>query len=535
MDGGWNFIARQRLSASVSSLPPSCLNDVVHIIFGSTREIVIGDEFTVDFAKIGEGVCALLQEYVDSRRANAGSVQWSLLVPSLSKPSTTPSPPEPLASEVSPTAALANRVSGKQPRGTGFAASHAAVPRLPFLKKARARSVAPATAAAHICGVLPGRIAIDGSGCSVVAAVGRFHLILDDAALSLWWMDANTRACTWAPAPEPTIPLRGEDRVTADQCNALLAWLRRLDVSEAFAQPVRGVPAYDDIVREPVDLGTMAQKLRTGGYATTGAAGFAADARLIHTNAAAFCATSSLGADAIIYRMAQVLRAAFEHKWGQILAKAAKCGEANTMHARQTFMAQPSLSGRAETGWTFMAPRLTHAPGPLPAEPGRLVYHRVEVFWPRDKMWYAALVTDYRERDRRHCVEYDDGHVEWLELANPHIKYRVLGSSSATVDAPGLASALISVQKLGILVWAKSGAHPWWPAELCLPTATRFLDALPPPRGPGGPRAQHKKMVIYFGDTQYDILDTVSVVPFMSRPKPSGKGASGILKAYTAA
>jgi len=59
MEGGWDFKARQKLSAAVSSLPPPCLNDVVHIIFGSTREIAIGDEFTVDFVKIGEGVCAL--------------------------------------------------------------------------------------------------------------------------------------------------------------------------------------------------------------------------------------------------------------------------------------------------------------------------------------------------------------------------------------------------------------------------------------------------------------------------------------------
>jgi len=48
----WSFSARQKLSNDVSSLPPPCLNDVVQIIFGKTRENVIGDEFTVDFAKI---------------------------------------------------------------------------------------------------------------------------------------------------------------------------------------------------------------------------------------------------------------------------------------------------------------------------------------------------------------------------------------------------------------------------------------------------------------------------------------------------
>ena len=122
--------------------------------------------------------------------------------------------------------------------------------------------------------------------------------------------------------------------------------------------------------------------------------------------------------------------------------------------------------------------------------------------------------------------------VEWLELSSPRNRYRVLGSSALGPDR-AVDDAMLSVQKLGIVVWAKSGAHPWWPAELCLPAATKFLDALPPPR-PGG-RVNRQQMVIYFGDAQFDILDAAAVVPFASRPKPVGKGAKDVLEAYALA
>ena len=39
-------------------------------------------------------------------------------------------------------------------------------------------------------------------------------------------------------------------------------------------------------------------------------------------------------------------------------------------------------------------------------------------------------------------------------------------------------------------------------------------------------------MVIYFGDTQYDILPPSCVVPFASKQKPQGKGTADVVKAY---
>ena len=91
-------------------------------------------------------------------------------------------------------------------------------------------------------------------------------------------------------------------------------------------------------------------------------------------------------------------------------------------------------------------------------------------------------------------------------------------------NKPQQDDSLLSVQKLGVLVWAKSGAHPWWPGELCLPAATKFMEALPPPRP--GARMPRQRMVIYFGENQFDILPENAVVPLESRPEPRGKGTA---------
>ena len=55
----WTFEARQQLSLVVSGLPPPCLQDVVTIIFGQ-QTIQNGDEFTVDFAKLGVTILSLI-------------------------------------------------------------------------------------------------------------------------------------------------------------------------------------------------------------------------------------------------------------------------------------------------------------------------------------------------------------------------------------------------------------------------------------------------------------------------------------------
>ena len=41
-----------------------------------------------------------------------------------------------------------------------------------------------------------------------------------------------------------------------------------------------------------------------------------------------------------------------------------------------------------------------------------------------------------------------------------------------------------------------------------------------------------QRMVIYFGENQFDILPENAVVPLESRPEPRGKGTADLVKAY---
>ena len=71
----------------------------------------------------------------------------------------------------------------------------------------------------------------------------------------------------------------------------------------------------------------------------------------------------------------------------------------------------------------------------------------------------------------------------------------------------------LSLRRLGLVLWAKSGNHPWWPAEVAIPTSSCLNDAFP-----DSPLPHH--FVIYFGEHQYDLLEASFLQPFASRPAP---------------
>ena len=483
----WTFEARQQLSLVVSGLPPPCLQDVVTIIFGP-QTIQNGDEFTVDFAKLGVTICDRLQDYVEQQGTRVMQSQAGEPINDVPQIQRSPVSDEP------------------EPK--------------------RQKAAASGTVGAAVRGRLPGRVVLDAKidaargAHSVVAAKGRLHLLLDDASLGLRWLDADAAEGHFK---EHRAGVEAAARVPRGACLEVLGWLRQLDVSEPFARPVEGVPRYAELVSDPVDLGLIQRRLEGDGYRETGAAGFAADVRRVHANAALYCEPSPNADDVVVYRMAQVLRAAFEHKWRQVL-------EANIgrdTEAKATFAVKDE-EVRKEAGDDDVV-ELQHVK-PHAGDPAALVDKRVEVHWPRDKVWYAGVVTEYRAKDGRHRVDYDDGHSEWLDLNRPQTVYRIVGSSTFSDNKPQQDDSLLSVQKLGVLVWAKSGAHPWWPGELCLPAATKFMEALPPPRP--GARMPRQRMVIYFGENQFDILPENAVVPLESRPEPRGKGTADLVKAY---
>lgn len=553
----WSFDARQQLCGKVSRLPPACLSDVVHIIFGHTTEIVTGDEFTVDFAKLEDKVCLQLENYLSCQ----GIGPASQVTAQDSEPPNNDDEGDDEEDERAVSALFREELHDPSQHAHGERNSKRRAPAASTKEKKRRtthkgnadlsspkrakpeRKLMEANRAIvkEVRGALAWcRVKEKDTGCaySVVACRGKLYLLLSDTHLSLEWS-----------SPKELEVMECEDtscdlRATAEDCSSVLAWLRQLDVVEPFAQPMdsRTAPACATIVDKPMDLMLIESKLRDGAYATTGGAGFAADIRLVHSNAVAY-SEHGQSADPAIYRAAQVFISAFQGRWQRSLRAKSTPADLGTFQKRQAGAMPESAAA---------SPVMPGQP-PLSTEyaehPESLIGQRVDVYWQRDDRWYSALVTEFRRKDSRFRVDYDDGQTEWLDLSKE--RFRVVGPGSSQPDVPGGSSscggakkqrrgnisqpkaagndAFISVQKLGILVWAKSGAHPWWPAELCLPAADCFVESLPPPSKPDKRRKKH--FVFYFGETQYDILDVANVLPFDARPKPSKKDKT-LLKAY---
>ena len=72
------------------------------------------------------------------------------------------------------------------------------------------------------------------------------------------------------------------------RCGALLAALQKHECALIFSEPVDhvklGIPDYPEIVKTPMDLGTVKRKLENGEYDEIGPSGFVADAQLAFEN-----------------------------------------------------------------------------------------------------------------------------------------------------------------------------------------------------------------------------------------------------------
>jgi len=121
-------------------------------------------------------------------------------------------------------------------------------------------------------------------------------------------------------------------------CLSVLRAMQRNPDANPFLMPVDWkalkLPTYPKIVKNPMDLGTVEQKLQANRYAAV--ADFAADVRLIWTNAQAF---NLEGSD--IYELAASLSDDFESKMAQVptgplregASKGASSGSAESMSA----------------------------------------------------------------------------------------------------------------------------------------------------------------------------------------------------------
>ncbi|KAH8048941.1 hypothetical protein JL722_12176 [Aureococcus anophagefferens] len=360
--------------------------------------------------------------------------------------------------------------------------------------EALARMALLQAAAKATFGALPARLEVRGGGgyeaASVIAQAKRGashrHLALFDGDLSLQWLDASgPRKAKWR-AVDAARAAPSAAGVGPATCDAVLSWLVSLDVAEPL---LHMDPHLRTLLPRHVakcrDLpgGSTLQRCRDrlARRAYVDAGHFAADVRAVHATVLALCAKTpppSWRADGgtarrsgpdleTILHCAQVFASAFETKWAA------------------------AALGRA-----------------------------VEVYWDGEDEWFRGVLAKYRDRDDKHWCDYDDGTSEWIRLADHAVR---LATGDAAVGAPpagdgdggdDAAAGGVSCQKLGMLVWAKSGAYPWWPGEVCLQTVDEIMDAFPPGAGGDGAHAR-KCTVLYFGETQFDMVEPESRVrPF---------------------
>ena len=123
-----------------------------------------------------------------------------------------------------------------------------------------------------------------------------------------------------APVEEPPAAPSTETEQTPEQraaclgaCDGVLKYLLRHKHAAWFADPVdpvgMGIPHYAEIIKQPMDFGTIKGKYKGGRYASAEA--FAADVRLVFRNATTF----NTGADEPVHVAAVQLGAKFEERF----------------------------------------------------------------------------------------------------------------------------------------------------------------------------------------------------------------------------
>ena len=222
-----------------------------------------------------------------------------------------------------------------------------------------------------------------------------------------------------------------------------------------------------------------------------------------------------------VLHAAQVFVSAFESKWRELVR-----------HKLDATPRKPNLVKAKRAAAAAWRAERASARNASSAKTGgdALVGKTVEVYWDGDEDWYTGKLTKFRERDGKHCCEYEDDTSEWLLLADHTVRFLdARGDPDAARDGDGDAPLphtsskdvdAFSCQKLGKLVWAKSGAHPWWPAEICLLAVEELRAAIPFRHSD---KATRKCMVLYFGETQFDMLKPGTNVMSFDPNQPTEK------------
>lgn len=150
-----------------------------------------------------------------------------------------------------------------------------------------------------------------------------------------------------APAPPPEGPEAKRQRILAEQaqrrekvwaeCSKLLERCRRNQKAEVFKRPVDYVrlriPDYPIVVKQPMDLQTCGEKLKSRAYRDPGE--FAADVRLIWSNAVAYN-----GPHHPVGQSANAMSDYFEKAWAPLQLE-----KAWAIHMQQEELAAAALRG----------------------------------------------------------------------------------------------------------------------------------------------------------------------------------------------
>jgi hypothetical protein len=146
----------------------------------------------------------------------------------------------------------------------------------------------------------------------------------------------------------------GASKFLFGHCSAALEALKHRDNKQWFqvaVDPVKhGCPTYFDVIKQPMDLGTVTEKLNTGKYLQLDE--FAADVRLVWDNAMKFNPPEHL-----VHKEAAELLSVFEKRLARIIGMVTEQKTAEKRAREETVVAAPPASkSKAASGAEALSP-----------------------------------------------------------------------------------------------------------------------------------------------------------------------------------
>jgi len=556
---------------AVHSLPEEKLWKVIEVIFGDTDDInAPGKEFEVNFATLDDASCLNLARYIDFPLMSPAVAPAP---PPIAPPAPSPHPipsqhqdvaKQPRSQQQAPAEATSEAgttgsrktqpakaksiVPKKPPAAATVGASPSAV--ASGLTNKRGAGAKPGAAKRHRSelgskatstgtGRLSPRISIrkkQGSpfrSASLLEKKGTYALLLYDKDLSLEWVDLEAKGVTCislesiVPEPEGK-EARMERLVLPNECQELLDLILKLDPAVPFREPV---DPKSDAATEAMDLSTVGERLAAGQY--SGPRQFVADIMLVFQSALAFNPPTHS-----IYKTAQVLVSVFQSHWASLLERVEHTLKERSLeatvsswcdqHQKHEGPAKGAVAsfgnkqkkGRKRDNKKKMSAWGTDSESSSEEETeeeiknidfqtfaqrgNALIGQSIQISWDGpDGPWQKGAVTEFDNKSKQHMVQYADGTLEKLSLDKEMVKLE-----------PKEVTGTCLTLRTGQMVWAKANKHPWWPAEVVLPGVSQLVSILPPPASKQPFRSFPNIMVLYSGESQYDLLKPSSIERF---------------------